>query len=183
MILKEKCVQIGYVSKPHGVKGEMAVSLLEGFYAEDLDLEFLLLDIDNGLVPFFVESLRIKGGKTILAKLESVDAEEKAREFVNTEVYVHAESVHNEEDMPSGAFLGFRVIDQKKGGIGIITGVNEIANNPLFVLDFEGREILFPVNTDFILQVDEKNKEIEVNLPEGLIDLYLSDEDDKDDDF
>jgi 16S rRNA processing protein RimM len=180
MILKEKCVQIGYVSKPHGVKGEVAVSLLEGFYAEDLDLEFLLLDIDNGLVPFFVESLRIKGGKTILVKLERVDTEEMARELVSIEAYVQAEDVQTEENMPSGTFLGFRVIDQKKGDIGTITGVNEIANNPLFVLDFEGKEILFPVNTDFILQVDEENKEIEVNLPEGLIDLYLSEEEDDD---
>jgi 16S rRNA processing protein RimM len=176
MIEKEKCTKVGYIHKPHGIKGEVSFSLNEGFFAEELEPEFLLLDIDNGLVPFYVESLRVKGSKTLLVKLESVEDEPKAKELCGTEVYLEAENLIEQEELPIGAYIGFQVIDQEKGDIGAITGFQEISNNPLFILDCEGAEVMFPINPDFILSVDEEGKIMEVNLPEGLIDLYLGEE-------
>ncbi|MCW3784993.1 ribosome maturation factor RimM [Plebeiibacterium sediminum] len=183
MIIKEQCVKVGFVSKPHGVKGEISVSLFDGFYSEDFDSEFLLLDIDNGLVPFYIESLRIKGSKTLLIKLEDVETEDKAREFSGTEVYTESVNISVKDDFQTVAFVGFTVVDQEKGDIGVITGINEISNNPLFIIDCDGDEILIPINPDFIIAVDEQEKTIAVDLPEGLVDLYINDEDGDEDDF
>jgi 16S rRNA processing protein RimM len=176
MIEKEKCTKVGYIQKTHGIKGEVSLSLNEGFFAEDLKSEFLLFDIDNGLVPFYVESLRVKGSKTLFVKLESVEDEPRAKELCGTEVYLENENLVEQEELPTGAYVGFQVIDQKKGDIGTITGLQEISNNPLFILDCEGTEVMFPINPDFILGVDEEEKIMEVDLPEGLIDLYLGEE-------
>jgi len=181
MIQKEQCVKVGYVSKPHGVKGELSVSLFDGFYSEDLEPEFLLLDIDNGLVPFYIESLRVKGSKTFLVKLEDLESEEKARDFTGIEVYVESKDISSEEDFHSGSFIGFSVVDESKGDIGVISGVNEISNNPLFIIDCNGDEILVPIAQDFIVGIDDDNKIIAVDLPDGLVDLYLNNVDDEDD--
>ena len=184
MIIKEECVKIGYISKTHGVKGEVTFALHEGFFAEDLELEFLLLNIDNGLVPFVISSMREKGGKTLLVKLEDVVTESKARDLVGVEVYAKSMEIQEDEEVSFGSFVGFKVHDNEKGDIGTITSINDIANNPLFVLDFEGEEILVPINADFIVHVDEDKKLMEVNLPDGLIDLYLNeDEEGEEDDF
>ncbi len=183
MIQKEQCVKVGYIGKPHGVKGEISVSLFDGFYSEDFDSEFLLLDIDNGLVPFFIESWRVKGSKTLLIKLEDVETEDKARELSGSEVYTESVNSSTEDDFQTAAFVGFKVVDQTKGNIGVITGINEISNNPLFIIDYEGDEILIPINPDFIIAVVEQEKTIEVNLPEGLVDLYINDDDNEEDDF
>lgn len=176
MIEKDQAIKIGFIQKPHGVKGELSLTLNDGVYSDDFKAKFLLLDIDNGLVPFFIEAIRVKGNKSILVQLESVDTELKAKDLCGSEVYVESDVFEGEENLPINAFVGFKVTDKQKSYIGIITEVQEISNNPLFVLDFEGKEILFPINPDFILGVDEKEKKMDVDLPEGLIDLYLDDE-------
>ncbi len=179
MIIKDDCVKIGFINKPHGVKGELTLTLFEGFYAEDIDVDFLLLEIDNGLVPFSVEAQREKGSKTLLVKFEDVESENKAHELSGTEVYVESSNLSMDEDSVSGALVGYLVVDKLKGNIGVITAINEIANNPLFEVDNNGIEILFPVNPDFILNIDDQQKILNVNLPEGLVDMYLNDEEDE----
>ena len=185
MIIKEETTQIGYIQKPHGVKGELALALTEGIYANNFDPEFILLAIDNGLVPFYVESYRVKSNKNMLVKLETVETEYKAKDLAGSQVFLENSLLDEAEDLPSEALVGFNVNDRNKGFIGKITEVQEISNNPLFVIDFEGKEILIPINPDFIIDISESDKTIEVSLPEGLVDLYLSDssDDEDDDDF
>ena len=43
----------------------------------------------------------------------------------------------------------------------------------LFEVDRNGIEILIPMNDEFIIKVDRKNKSILVKTPDGLIELYL----------
>lgn len=176
MIEKDQAIKIGFIQKPHGVKGELSLTLNDGIYSDDFKTKFLLLDIDNGLVPFFIETIRVKSNKSILVQFESVDTELKAKDLCGSEVYVESDVFEGEEGLSTSGFVGFKVIDKQKGNVGIIIEVQEISNNPLFVLDFEGKEILFPVNPDFILGVDENERVMDVDLPEGLIDLYLDDE-------
>jgi 16S rRNA processing protein RimM len=58
------------------------------------------------------------------------------------------------------------------GHIGIIKAINDTTAQALFEVEKDGKEILIPVNDEFIVKVDRK-KTIIVNTPEGLIDLYL----------
>jgi len=43
----------------------------------------------------------------------------------------------------------------------------------LFEINRNGKEILIPVNDHFILKVDRTSKIIYLDVPEGLIELYL----------
>ncbi len=173
MILKEESTQIGYIQKPHGVKGELVLTLSEGIYSDDLDPEFIFLDIDNGLVPFYVETYRIKSTKSILIKLETIDNESKAKLITGSQTYIETSLLEQSDDLPLKAFVGFKVTDIQKGYIGTITDVHEFSNNPLFVIDHEGNEVLIPINQSFIQSYNDINKSMNVNLPEGLIDLNL----------
>jgi 16S rRNA processing protein RimM len=69
--------------------------------------------------------------------------------------------------------IGFRVKDEKRGDLGIIDRVIELPNNPLLAIKFEDKEILLPISDDIIKKVDRRKKQIEVNAPEGLIDIYM----------
>jgi len=178
MIIKEQCVCVGFISKPHGVKGEVSVMLNDGFYSEGIQANFLLLDIDNGLVPFAVESLRIKSNKSFLVQFEDVNSEEDARKLTGIEVYQEALNVKEDEGAQMGALIGYEVVDQKAGNIGVITNVNEISNNPLFEIDCDGTEVLIPIHPDLILGIDSEERIVDVNLPEGLLDVYLGEEED-----
>ena len=69
--------------------------------------------------------------------------------------------------------IGYKVFDQEKGDVGILVEVVEQKGNPLFVLDHNGSEILLPVFEGLLISIDAPVKQILINAPEGLIDLYL----------
>jgi 16S rRNA processing protein RimM len=69
--------------------------------------------------------------------------------------------------------IGFQVKDTRFGDVGVIVGVNDKTAQHLFVIENLGKEILIPVNDLFIKQVDRENKILGLDVPEGLIELYL----------
>ena len=68
---------------------------------------------------------------------------------------------------------GFTVIDQNYGEVGIIKSINDNTAQALFEIMQGDKEILIPVNDDFIKKVDKENKQILLETPPGLIDIYL----------
>ena len=69
--------------------------------------------------------------------------------------------------------IGFHIVDENFGSVGLISGVNDSSAQVLFEIDRNGIEILIPLNDDIISSVDRTNKTVTVNTPPGLIDLYL----------
>ena len=62
-------------------------------------------------------------------------------------------------------------IDENLGELGEITDIDESTINTLFVIDNDGEEILVPAQEEFIIGIDQENREILFNLPEGLVTL------------
>jgi 16S rRNA processing protein RimM len=69
--------------------------------------------------------------------------------------------------------IGYTIEDKNFGEVGKIVGVNDTTAQALFEVENNGKEILIPMNDEFIIKVDRKNKTIFVETPEGLIDLYF----------
>ena len=86
MILKEEILPIGQITKPHGLKGEMTFTAYSTIL-EDVDVPFVILEPDGLLVPFYIESIRMKTDTTGLIKLERVDSDEQARELIGQTIY------------------------------------------------------------------------------------------------
>ncbi len=59
------------------------------------------------------------------------------------------------------------------GKVGTIVSINDSTAQALFEVENNGKEILIPMNDEFIDKIDRKAKTIFVKTPEGLIDLYL----------
>lgn len=173
MIKKEDVFKIGQFAKPHGVKGELAL-LTRSDVFDDSDDPYIVCDIDGILVPFFIESYRYKSDSVILVKLESVDSEEAAREFVNREVYYPLDEAAESdwaEGMSWDAWIGYTVSDPRHGELGRITDVDDSTVNVLLKIDRDGEEWLLPAAEELIESVDPAARRITVSLPEGLLDL------------
>jgi 16S rRNA processing protein RimM len=69
--------------------------------------------------------------------------------------------------------IGFTAEDTNYGNIGVIKSINENRAQPLFEIEKDGKEILIPVNDDFISKLDKKNKTIFFDTPPGLLEIYL----------
>jgi len=78
--------------------------------------------------------------------------------------------------------IGFNVNDKNHGNIGVVESVLEFpGQNIIQIRDSNKNEILVPMRNEFILKIDRENKCLEVNTPEGLIDVYLKKGNDTDD--
>lgn len=173
MIKREEVFKIGQFAKPHGIKGELSL-LTQSDLFEEAEEPYVVCDMDGILVPFFVEEYRYKTDSVILLKLEDVNSEEEARPFVNKEVFYPLDKVDQEHlvgEMTWDSFVGYAVIDEHLGDLGVITAVDESTLNVLLQVDHQGEELLIPAAEELITAVDHEAHRLEVNLPEGLLDL------------
>ena len=169
MIRTEEVYKIGKLGKVHGVKGEISF-LFDDDVFDRTDADYLVLDIDGILVPFFIEEYRFKTDDNALMKFEGIDTQERARELTGCEVYFPRElSETDEEHLSWAAIRGFELIDANNGkSAGRIASVDDSTINILFELE-DGK--LIPASEELITNVDTKKQQIFINLPEGILEL------------
>ena len=169
---KTKCFKIGFVLKPHGLKGSVTVSWDDDAPADLQSLTSVFLDINGDLVPYFIESISPRGSKAFV-KLEDVDSIEDAEIISKKSVYLakdeRPKSVRGE--FYDDEVNGFQVVDDNLGALGTVSGVMNAGPNRLLVIDHGDREVLIPVNSPFIKSLNKSKKTFTVNLPDGFLDI------------
>ena len=169
MIRKEDVYRIGKLGKTHGVRGEISF-LFDDDVFDRVDANYLILSIDDILVPFFIEEYRFKTDSNALMKFEGIDTQERARELTGCEVYFPHELADSDEDTISwAAIVGFDITDADSNRtIGRIAAVDDSTINILFELE-DGR--LIPASEDLITAIDQQARTITMRLPDGLLNL------------
>ena len=170
MIRPEEVYRIGRIGKAHGVKGEVTL-LFDDDIFDRVDADYLVLEVDGILVPFFIEEYRFRSDTTALMKFEDIDTQERARELTNCDVYFPRDltPLDDEDELRWSFFVGFDIVDAKTGKtVGTIARVDDQTVNVLFELE-DGT--LVPAAEELITAVDQEGKTITIALPEGLLDL------------
>jgi len=166
------CYKIGLVLKPHGLKGEITMSVdLDA--PENLDeLKAMFLELDGRLVPYFLEYISVRGDKAFV-KFEDINTPEAAQKISKRTIYLpKAERPKSGRgEFYDDEVVNFEVFDEEGKSLGKITAVTNAGPNRLLVLIHEGREVLIPVNSPFITRVNKSKKKIAVSLPEGFLDI------------
>lgn len=180
MIESRDITAIGKFQKTHALKGELNALLdIDPGYVEDGNA--LIMDVDGIYVPFFATGVRPKGTNSYLVKLDGIDSEEEARQFVNKEIYAVKKNVADYLDLDEDEIadedelIGYMIIDEETGKeIGEIEDIDDSTQNLLFVVKSEDGEVIFiPAVDEFIMEIDEDRKVIIMNLPAGLLDLNI----------
>ncbi|MBQ4449993.1 MAG: 16S rRNA processing protein RimM [Prevotella sp.] len=170
MIKEQEVYKIGVIGKAHGVKGELSIQIDDDVF-DRVDAEYLVLKLDGIFVPFFMEEYRFKSDSVALVKFEGVDTQERARELTGVEVYFPRELAEQDEEaeLSYAALVGYTLIDNNSGKpVGTIAYVDEQTINIMFELE-DGR--LIPASEELIVDVDQKNRTITLDIPEGILDL------------
>lgn len=169
MIRQEEVYKIGKLGKAHGVKGEISF-LFDDDVFDRTDADYLVLDMDGILVPFFIEEYRFKTDDNALMKFEGIDTQEQARELTGCEVYFPREMAEDDNEQLSwAAIVGFELIDASTGkSAGNIASVDDTTINILFELE-DGK--LIPASENLITNIDTKKQQIFIHLPEGILEL------------
>ena len=169
MIKQEEVYKIGRLGKSHGVRGEVSF-LFDDDVFDRIDADYLILDIDGILVPFFIEEYRFRSDTTALMKFEGIDTQERARELTGCDVYFPRNLAASDDDSISwSAIVGFDIIDASTNkSVGRIASTDDSTLNILFCLE-DGH--LIPASEDLITQIDQQARTITMHLPAGLLDL------------
>lgn len=169
---KETSVLIGKIGKTHGTNGAVLINI-SGVDAYELQsITAVLLEISQGLVPFFFKTLKV-ANNALIAEFEDYDTPDKAKKLLGLDVYLPIDKMPEaaEDSFYTHEIKGYQLKDSNLGLIGIANNILDYNSNVL-IQAFNGeKEILIPFNNNFVVSINKKRKTIEVNLPDGLIDL------------
>ena len=168
MIKYEEVYKIGRLGKTHGVKGEITFQFDDDIF-DRTDSDYLVLEIDGILVPFFMEEYRFRSDSLALVKFCDIDTQQRAAELTGCNVFFPRE-LAEEDDRPSlSSLVGFSLVEAKTGEtISTIASIDDSTANILFELK-DGK--LIPATDDLITRIDMQKRTITMQIPEGLLDI------------
>ncbi|MCO5236175.1 MAG: 16S rRNA processing protein RimM [Chitinophagaceae bacterium] len=165
--------KIGKIAAAFRLEGEMillhslgkktALKGIEAIYTEQGKDAFL---------PFFIRSSRIKNEKETYLQLEDIHTREAALKMLNKDVWMEEKDF---KKLAAGsapiALLGYHLINEGKD-LGEIVEVFEQPFQVLCKILIGGKEALIPLHEQTLRQIDHKKKQVQVSLPDGLLEIY-----------
>lgn len=172
---KEDCFYLGKIAKKFSFKGEVLIYLDTDEPELYQEMESIFVEFNKNLIPFFIENSNLHKGDFLRVKFEDVDNEEQADEIINCEVYLPLNMLPKLEGNKFyfHEVIGFEIEDQRLGVFGKIVSINDTSAQPLFEVINGNVEILVPMIDQFLVKIDRENKKVIMNLPEGLVEMYL----------
>ncbi|HRP30625.1 MAG TPA: ribosome maturation factor RimM [Agriterribacter sp.] len=157
----------GEVILMHSLGKKSALKGIEAIFIEDRKASFL---------PYFVQSVRVKNEKESYLKMEDISSREGAQMLVQKEVWMEEKDFKrfSAQSAPI-ALLGFTMIGDAGVELGIIEEVIEQPHQVLCKIVLSGGEILIPLHEETLKGIDKKKKQVFVELPEGLLEIYKKD--------
>jgi 16S rRNA processing protein RimM len=164
-------ILLGIITKVSGFEGAVIVKLEKKFYDNLPYIESVFLEIEGKPVPFFLAESEYSGAGTVRLTFEDYDSAEKVAEFINCRVFLTSGFSKDEQQEDIENLTGYKVfIDDK-----LLGTITELIFNPgqllLNVTSIQNKEILIPFHKDFIVNIDDAEKIILMDIPDGLMDL------------
>jgi len=159
----------------HGLRGELILKHELGKKTSLKDLKAIFIeDRKDSFIPWFIETAKARSENEILLKLETVNTREAAAKLSQKEVWLTEEDFKRLSAKSAPAnLLGYTIINDKER-LSEILEVIEQPHQLLCRIELNKKEVLIPINESFLKKVDHKKKEVIVELPEGLLDVYLT---------
>jgi len=172
-MLIDECYQLGYIAKSHGLKGEV-VAILEcdnPYYYENLESVFL--EKSGNLVPFFISSMHINADKAIIA-FEGIDNVNSASEIVGFGMFLPLSFLPQleKDQYYFHELIGYRFFNEDQF-LGLVVAIYQPSSQILVAVDYNGNEVLVPMEDEIIKRVDKVERVIKAVLPDGLLEIYI----------
>jgi 16S rRNA processing protein RimM len=166
---------IGKFVAVHGLKGELVLKHELGKKTSLKGLQAIFVEEKkDSFLPWFVENAKAKSADEVYLKLEGVDTREAAMRLAQKKAWLQESDFKKMAAKSSPvSLLGYLIVDNGHQ-LGKISEVIEQPHQLLCRLEIKGKEVLVPLHEDTLRKVDHRKKEVQVELPEGLLEIYLT---------
>ena len=168
-------LKLGKILSAHGLTGELLLEHTLGKASSLKKVEVLFIeDYKKALLPYFVTFSRKKTADAVFISLEGINTRERAQQLVSRAVWIPEELYQQlaSKNAPAN-LLGYQIVENDKE-IGLITEVIEQPQQLVCKVFIQEQEVLIPLHEDTLLSIDHAAKKVIVQLPDGLLDIYLS---------
>lgn len=170
----DSCFKLGRINKAHGLKGDLKATFEAEFPIDYTKLESVFVNINNKLIPFFIEKISVQGKKAIFT-IEDIKDLKTAEPLYDKELFLPL-TLLPEDDGSVFAYtdlIGYTVADKTLGKLGLITDVYHLPGQDVFSMDYKQKEILIPASEELITKIEKSKKVVHIEIPEGLLEIYL----------
>ncbi len=166
--------KIGKLVSVFGLKGELILKHSLGKKTSLKGLAAVFIEEKKeSFIPWFIESTRIKSEEEIYLKLEGMNNKEQAGKLVQKEVWLPEEEMKKFSAKSSPInLLGYEIIENEES-LGKILEVIEQPHQLLCRIEIKEKEALIPLHEETVLKIDHKKQQVRVELPPGLLEIYL----------
>ena len=170
---KEDCFFLGTVVAKYSFKGEVLIKLDTDDPEAYLSLQSFLVEDDSRLIPYFTTKVQLHKTQLLRVSIEDISSEHEAKILIGKSVYLPLDQLPKlaDDQFYYHEIIGFEVIDSAQGSIGTIKGVNDRSSQVLLEVEYNQRQILIPLVEELIQQLDKQQKQLYLDIPEGLLDL------------
>ena len=166
-------ISIGKFVAVHGLKGELILKHALGKKTNLKGVKAIFTEAsEDAYMPWFLQEAKARTVNEIMVKLEDINTPEAAKKLNQKTIWLSKEDFEKQASQSAAiCFIGYAVVEKGKT-LGIITEILEQPHQILCTIIINTKEALIPLHQESLLQVDRAKKQIHVNLPEGLIELY-----------
>ena len=166
--------KIGKFVAAYGLKGELVLKHELGKKTSLKGLQTIFIEEKKeSFLPWFIESTKIKNEKEVFVKLEGVASREAATKLTQKEVWFTDADIKKFSAKSSPInLLGYTIVN-KKQRVGEILEIIEQPHQLLCRVEIKGKEALIPLHENFLQGINHAKRHVNVELPEGLIEIYL----------
>ena len=129
-------------------------------------LNSIFVNFNESYVPFKIVKLKSHKKNIYRAKLENISSENDAKEFINKSVYIEKNEKIDDDDNVDN----FKVYNKNKY-IGIVISTYNKTGQTLIEVKMSKKTILIPLVDELIKEISYEKQEIQMILPEGLLDI------------
>lgn len=168
----------GTIVRTHGVKGDFITAMDTDSPGRYKHLKVVYLEVDEVLKEYNVTKISIKEKeKSAYMHLQGIEDMSTAENYLKYRLFLPMEMLPKlrGKKFYFHEIIGFNICDKNLGTLGPVSTVYERADQPVIEFIHKEHKVLFPVHDKLIVKIDREKREFHINMPEGLLDIYLED--------
>lgn len=169
----EDCFYFGKIGKPKGFKGEVNIIIDKSTPISPSILNQVLILVGKKLIPYPLSYYKLSSKGNGLGKFDGMNSDSDVNRIKNLSIYLPKKILPKlkDDEFYLHDLVGCTLTDKKFGKVGVINEVNNQTSQTILFVETPTDEVVIPFVDDFIIHINTSKKEVNLDLPEGIINL------------